>query len=529
MKDGQGAARGADLLCSALESEGVETIFALSGNQIMPVFDAALDTGLRLIHTRHEAAAAYAAEAHAQITGGLGVALVTAGAGLANALAPLLTARASQTPLLLLSGDSPRAGDGTGTFQEMDQVGLTQSLTKRSYRLRSADEIPRVLAELAGVAQSGTPGPVHLALPDDILRQTVQDPLPPVARATTPAPDIGVLTAAVRNATRPLILLGPHLSESRAPGLRKALREATGAPVLCLESPRGLRDPALGAWKQAMAQADLILSIGKPVDFTQGFGTAAVAPQASWHVITEDTEDASRAEVNLSDRLETLTIADPGVTARAFASHPARGSTASEWLAQVDALVAKRPERGGNGLTSQSLCDAVQGRIALVREPVLICDGGEFGQWAQSVCHAPTRIVNGVSGAIGGSIGYAIGARAARPNATIYALMGDGTAGFHLSEFETAAREALPFVAVIGNDNRWNAEHLIQARDYGTDRTHGCQLSDARYDEAVCALGGFGAYVERLDDLEPALRAAEASGLPACVNVKIDGLAAPDP
>src|SRR6056297_3872911 len=122
--------RGADAVMRALAAQGVRDIFALSGNQIMPLFDASIDAGIRLYHTRHEAAAVYMAEGHAQITGGVGVALVTAGAGLGNAIGPLLTAQASDTPLLLLSGDSPIGKDGQGAFQEMDQVGLTQSLTK---------------------------------------------------------------------------------------------------------------------------------------------------------------------------------------------------------------------------------------------------------------------------------------------------------------------------------------------------------------------------------------------------------------
>jgi acetolactate synthase-1/2/3 large subunit len=135
--------------------------------------------------------------------------------------------------------------------------------------------------------------------------------------------------------------------------------------------------------------------------------------------------------------------------------------------------------------------------------------------------------VNGVSGAIGGGIGYAIGAKAAAPSADVVALMGDGTAGFHLSEFETAVREGFPFVAVIGNDRRWNAEHELQRRNFGEDRMHGCILSGARYDEAVAALGGFGAHVTSPEDLSDALRDALASGRPACVNVEIEGLPAP--
>ena len=139
--------RGADSVMQTLAAAGVRDVFALSGNQIMPLFDASLDAGVRLYHTRHEAAAVYMAEGYAQLSGRLGVALVTAGAGLGNAVGPLLTARASDTPVLLLSGDSPVGKDGQGAFQEMDQVGLTQSLTKWSVRVTRADQLGKVIAE----------------------------------------------------------------------------------------------------------------------------------------------------------------------------------------------------------------------------------------------------------------------------------------------------------------------------------------------------------------------------------------------
>jgi len=157
----------------------------------------------------------------------------------------------------------------------------------------------------------------------------------------------------------------------------------------------------------------------------------------------------------------------------------------------------------------------------------LICDGGEFGQWAQACVSAPTRIINGPAGAIGGGLCYAIAAKLNRPDATVVALMGDGTVGFHLSEFETALRCGAPFIAVIGHDARWNAEVQIQLRDYGPDRLNGCQLNDTRYDLAAAGLGCHGEHVTDPDQLAGAFQRAMESGLPACVNVRIEGLAAP--
>jgi acetolactate synthase-1/2/3 large subunit len=177
---------------------------------------------------------------------------------------------------------------------------------------------------------------------------------------------------------------------------------------------------------------------------------------------------------------------------------------------------------------SRALCEQVQQFLATAHEPIVVCDGGEFGQWAQAFCQAPVRIVNGVAGAIGGGLPQAIAAKIARPEATVVVLMGDGTAGFHLMELDTAVREAAPVIAVIGNDLRWNAEHQIQLRNHGPARLVGCQLADsARYHAVAQALGGFGAAVREAAELSVALGQAQASGLPACVDVAIDSQPAP--
>ena len=163
-------------LIKILKSEGVDTIFALSGNQIMVLFDACLDEDIRIIHVRHEAAAVYMAEAYARMTRRIGVAMVTAGAGLCNAIAPLFTATQSQTPVLLLSGDSEVELDGKGSFQEMDQVKITCALTKYSERINETKNlIPNVLKAIK-FAKDGVPGPTHLALAADILNTELAEP-----------------------------------------------------------------------------------------------------------------------------------------------------------------------------------------------------------------------------------------------------------------------------------------------------------------------------------------------------------------
>ena len=160
-------------------------------------------------------------------------------------------------------------------------------------------------------------------------------------------------------------------------------------------------------------------------------------------------------------------------------------------------------------------------------DTVLICDGGEFAQWGQSMLPVRRRLVNGVAGAIGASLSFALSARLLEPEAPVFAVLGDGTIGFHLAEFETAVRRRLPFVAVLGNDARWNAESQIQLRDYGRERMHGCELLPSRYDQVVAALGGHGEFVENAADLPAAIERALASGKPACINIMVESIAAP--
>lgn len=517
--------RGADLLVRTLSCAGVTRIFGLSGNQIMPIFDACLDAGIEIVHTRHEAAAVFMAEAYAQLTGTVGVALVTAGGGLTNAAGALFSARASDTPVLLLSGDSPLAQDGRGAFQELDQASITAPLTKLSFRAQTPSDLAEGVTNALQTAQSGCPGPVHIALPFDLLRDACTHPIPePPTTDRTAVPDITGITKALAQSTKPLILLGPSLTPTRAPGLCNALQHALQAPVLPMESPRGLNDPSLGDLRQAVDQADLIVSLAKRIDFTLGFG----AGPARWIVAHAEQAEIDRAIHNLGDRLIAGLSVDHSPLTDALLSttgQPARNA----WLSQVEALTAKRPGTtpASDHITSDSLCMAVQQALKNHPGSVVISDGGEFGQWAQALTKTDARVINGISGVIGGGLPYGIAACAARPGVSVVVLSGDGSAGFHLSEFETAARAGLPVLMVIGNDCRWNAEHQIQLRDYGPDRLSNCDLSPARYDLAAAALGAHGEYVTSPADLAPALDRALASGKPACVNVMIHGLPAP--
>ena len=529
--------QGAHALVETLRNAGVPCIFSLSGNQIMPVYDALLGSGIRLVHVRHEAAAVYMAEAWAQLTGEVGVALVTAGAGFGNALGALISARASETPVLLLSGDSPRKQDGMGAFQEMDQVSMAQPVTKLAMRASTADQLASELATAIAVAQSGRPGPVHLALPADVLT----DPLgEPVTHNVTPevqdlnTENANAVIAFLNTAQRPLILTGPAMARTRTGAALEQLRGALNTPVICMESPRGLRDPSLGALIDLTRAADRILLLGKSADFTTGFlGKDMGAPDARFAIIDPEAAEIERAKACVGARLEVSCKADALPALNRLVDCATTSPDRADWLAQADKALAMRagmPTQTVPYLHAIQVGTAIEGQLARVAGAVLVCDGGEFGQWMQAIHHDGPRVINGVSGAIGAGPAYAIAASLACPDVPVIAAMGDGTAGFLLAEYETAAREGARFVAVIGNDNLWNAEHQIQIREFGADRTHGCALSQqARYDQVAGALGGFGVYVDANNPavLNDALNKARDSGKPACVNVRIMPAPAP--
>lgn len=529
--------RGADLLTQTLAKAGVKLIFSLSGNQIMPIYDACIDAGIRIIHTRHEGAAVYMAEAYAQLTGEVAVAMVTAGPGFASGLGPLVTARASESPILLLSGDSPRSGDGRGCFQELDQVGISKPLTKLSLRPRTAENLGSDTALALRVAASGRPGPVHLALPFDLLNSKIGDLVLPAAQDFEPEviaagnQALATIIDTLAAAERPIVLTGPLLNPSRAPQIRH-LAQALDAPVVAMESPRGLKDPSLGNFAAALAQADVILSLGKIIDHTTGFGQPpAFGSESKILVVDPDTGELERARRALRSRLVLAHRADADATARALISMAGATADRSAWRREVaDAITYRFPEpklTAGAAMHPAAVCAAVQRLLERADDPLLIIDGGEFGQWAQACLSAKTRIINGPSGCIGGSIGYALAAKIARPEATVIALLGDGTAGFHFSEFETARRYGTDFIAIIGHDARWNAEYQIQQRDYGAERIYETELDATRYDLAAAGLGCHGEHVTDPAYLEPALARAAESGLPGCVVCEITGLPAP--
>jgi acetolactate synthase-1/2/3 large subunit len=486
--------RGADVVARSLAAAGVRHLFTLSGNHVMPLFDAALDARLSLVHVRHEAAAVHMADAWGRLTGEPGIALVTGGPGHANAVSALYTALASESPLVLISGHAPLDELGMGAFQEMRQAALAAPVTKASWTAQSADTLAGDIVRAWREAKSGTPGPVHLSIPNDVLDAAVAAQVPAAAdflvqeKLQGPPLSLG-------GAKRPLLIAGPAMMRK---GLQQ-IEESTGIPVIGMESPRGVNDPSLGRLADVLKQADLVLLLGKRQDFTLKFGKA-FAPGCR--------------------------VVD--VQALQGVSLPK-----GQWLDEVRAALRYRPPEW-RSLASKpegpihpvELCREAQ-KLLDAPDAVLVCDGGEFGQWAQACLSSPRRIINGPAGAIGSALPFAAAAKLAYPDAPVVATLGDGTFGFHMSEIDTAVRYRLDYVVLIGNDATWNAEYQIQLRAYGKERAKGCELLPTRYGAVAAAMGAHGEDVFRPQDLQPALTRAMKAGKPACVNVMIERLPAP--
>jgi len=455
-------------------------------------------------------------------------------------LSPLFSARASESPVLLLSGDSPLHQDSMGAFQELDQISISKPLTRFSSRPQTVEQISVDLAKAIKIARSGRPGPVHLALPFDLLNMQVSTSAGHSNEQferdinTPKVQIIEQMAKILDSAQRPVIFTGPMLNKTRAGTMILALEKNLGIAVISMESPRGLNDPALGNLKRILAKADVILFLGKAVDFTVNFGQPpAFHPDCQFLTIDPEQAVLEQAKRVLADKLLISHQADADEATKALLQYRAQPTDRHEdWRNEINLACASRsflsdPVSSSTAMHPATLCQSVQRALESSTNPVLISDGGEFGQWVQATIAAEKRIINGPAGAIGGGICYAIAAKISNPENSIFVLMGDGTAGFHLSEFETAIRQGVAFIAVIGNDSRWNAEYQIQLREYGPDRLSGCELGETRYDQVVSSLGGYGEFVDKPEQLDAALARAIDSQLPACINVKIEGLPAP--
>lgn len=529
---------GGQLVVAALKKEGVENLFTLSGGHLMPIFNACLDEGIRLIDTRHEQAAAHMAEGWSLITRKMGVCAVTAGPGLTDAVTAVANAYQSNTPMLIIGGRSALKENDTGTLQDIDQMALMQPITKWARICHHTHRIPFYIAMAFRQALSGRPGPVYLELPMDILFAKVEASkveFPENYRTEAkPAGDPALVAEAcalLEKAERPLILAGSGCLWSHAEDALKAFAEKTNIPVITRTSGRGsLPDSHPLALSGSMLelmpvqlQADTVLALGTRFNFMLLYGKLF---QAHVKVIQVDIEPS---EIGFNRGPDIGIFGDVRLVLEQMLPSM-RTATGNKWADNARTMVSKVSQTyrstynlAGTPIHPRRLVEEIRGLAG--GEAIYVCDGGDIMLWGSEVFPAerPASVIaTGPLGCLGVGLPFALAAKLAEPKRNIILLSGDGTFGLNGMEFDTACRHNIPVVCVIGNDQAWGMIKHGQELMFGFDRTCACELGPVRYDKMVEALGGHGEFVEKPEDIRPALERALKSGKPACVNVLID-------
>jgi len=514
---------------AALRGFGVDVVFTLNGGHIWPFYDAARNQGMRVVDTRHEQSATFAAEAWAKLTRKPGVAALTAGPGITNGVSAVTSAWFNGSPVVVLGGRAPQRRWGAGSLQELDHVPILASITKSAGTLTDPTKAGVTVHEAALTALRPHRGPVFVDFPLDVFGPSSGE-VPEADRdAGRGAPpdqaDVAALAELIASAERPALMVGSDVYWAGAWDELRAAVEHLRVPVFSNGLGRGTlpADHELaflrtrGLLKQ---RADVVVVIGTPLDFRLGFGRFGEARIA--HVVDAESQRAAHADA-------LTVVGDLAETLQVLADHSGRRADHEPWIAELTA--AERAATDAETTQLEATDDSIKPsrvygelRRRLARDAVVICDGGDFASYAGKyveVFEPGCWLDTGPYGCLGNGMGYAIAARVARPDAQVVALLGDGAAGFSLMDADSLVRHRLPVVMVVGNNGMWGLEkHPMQAI-YGWDLA--CDLQPGcRYDEVVRALGGAGETVTDPEQIGPALDRAFASGVPYVVNVVTD-------
>lgn len=531
----------------ALVDHGVREVFALSGGHLDPIFQACAQQGVRIIDTRHEAAAVHMADGYARTTGRPGVALVTAGPGVTNAVTGVANAYMDAIPLICIGGRSPLRDDDRLPLQGMDQVALMAPITKFAKTVLQPERVAEYIVMAWRYATSGRPGPVFLDIPIDVLFTPVnEENVPrlsrhePERRSVPAAAALDRALDLLERAERPAIFAGGGVMFSGAQEELRQFAAMTKTPVLANAKARGAipETSNLGYGSFALAAAgpvvkaaggpaDLIILLGARVGMFTGTGAHSSIP-ASAKVVQVDIEpeEIGRArDVDVAlvgDVRETLSALMERARGRTFGDH-------TEWLQTLaGAKSAFRKMHDGPASREEPIH---QSRVAreianvIAGDGIIVADGGETSIWMAEqaiVLNAGDFLTHGYLGCLGVGIPFAIAAKVAHPEKRVVAIVGDGSAGLNIAEFDTAVRHGIPIVVVVNNDQGWGMIRHGQRARYGPDHVVGAELGPTRYDKVAEGFGVHAEFVTAASGIRPALERAFASGKPACINVMSD-------
>ena len=522
-------------IAKSLKARGIDRIFGLQGGHIQPIWDYLAQAGIRIIDVRDERAAVHMAHAHAELTGSLGVAMVTAGPGVTNTVTSMANASLARIPVLLIGGCTSRPQANMGPLQDIPHVDILKPVCRYSRTARVADQVLREMDEAISRAfgDMGEPGPSYIEIPTDVLRTHVQPQLVldewlngTPRRKLQPNPDaVAEAAAAIRAAKRPLVITGR--------GARNASKElvrfldAVDALYLDTQESRGLvpsNHPAFaGAVRGAvMGQSDLVIVLGRKLDYQTAYGSPAVYGDARFIRISD-----TAGELLDNRRGAPELLADVGLALDAITDALGNdaGSRDAAWLSGLRAKQKERTAKGENAKTPQTGADgkihpmAIFDAIKAKADPdyIAIADGGDLLSFARIGLEASTYMDAGAFGCLGVGVPYAVAASLAFPGRQVISVNGDGAFGLNAMEIDTAVRHGATPVWIVSNNAAWNIERFDQDTNYG-GRVVGTTLQHADYAAMARALGAHGERVEDPADLPAAIERAIANA-PALVDV----------
>ena len=517
-----------------LKARGIDRIFGLQGGHIQPIWDHVARQGIRIIDVRHEAAAVHMAHAHAELTGALGVAMATAGPGVTNTVTAMANASLARAPVLLIGGCTSRPQANMGPLQDIPHVDILRPVTRTARTARVAEQVVRELDEAVARASGdmGEPGPVYIEIPTDVLRTSVPAQLvldewmaaKPPRLAPPDAADIALAVDALWSARRAVVITGRGARNAGAELAR--LLDASGALYLDTQESRGLvaadHPAVVGAMRAAaMTDADVVLLIGRKLDYQLGYGSPAVFAHARFIRIAD-----TAGELIDNRRGQPEIMATPALALRAMleAAGNRRPNVDVAW---ADGLRRKHRERMAASSVAKETVGAdgkihprvIFDAIAEVADPdhIAIADGGDLLSFARVGLASRTYMDAGAFGCLGVGVPFAVAAALAFPGRQVISVNGDGAFGINAMEIDTAVRHGARAVFIVSNNAAWNIERYDQEANYG-GRVVGTTLRHSDYAAMARALGAHGERVEEPGKLADVLRRALAHA-PALVDV----------
>ena len=539
---------GGHLFIRCLKQEGIEKVFTIVGDTILPLVDAAADEGIEFIDTRHEGAALHMADGYARITGRPACGIFTGGPGFSNAISALPAIYTSESPVVFVAGCAELPEKGMTAFQEIDQVSMAAPVTKGSWLIHDKTRIPEYVATAFRTATTGRPGPVHLTLPIDLQDMEIsEDELPQylpreyrsMGRPQGDPSLIDEAAALLRGARRPVIIAGNPARYSVAPEQLEKLAESTGIPVFTVEQARGLLDDehplcfgyadgALNPTARRFREADVALLLGKRLDHRYRYGGVFSADAKLIQV------DPSPAEIGRNRGVAVGIQGDLGAVVEQLtaALSSGAGESKSAWVEQLRQDRNAWDEELRSKATGESPMHPLDVYTGLEKhldeDTVVIFDGGDYVQWGRAYIKArkPGHFMRlGPLSHLGAGIPYGMAAKLANPDSKVLVFIGDGAFGFYTMEYDTCIRHNLNITTVLGNDATWGIDKTFQVAYFG--RAVGTDLRHIRYDQVVQAIGGYTEHVENPGDVADAVGRALASGQPSLVDVTVRSGASP--